>query len=66
MFTDDIALVNFEYNWEKLKQTDEIDFRFIYDWMGKNLLSLKINKSVCMPIVTIRSQIPVGYKFIIH
>lgn len=66
MFADDIALVNFEDNWETLKQTVEIDLRFIYDWMGKNLLSLNINKSVCMPIVTIRSQLPVGYNFIIH
>lgn len=66
MFADDIALVNFEDNWEKLKHTVEIDLRHIYDWMEKNLLSLNINKSVCMPIVTIRSQLPVGYKFIIH
>jgi hypothetical protein len=66
MFVDDIALVNFEDNWEKLKQTVEIDVRYIYDWMKKNLLSLNINKSVCMPIVTTRSQLPVGHSFIIH
>ncbi|KAF0771935.1 neuroblastoma-amplified sequence-like [Aphis craccivora] len=66
MFADEIALVNFEDNWITLKQTVEIDLRYIYDWMGKNLLSLNINKSVCMPIVTIRSQFSVGYNFIIH
>jgi len=32
----------------------------------KNLLSLNINKSVCMPIDTIRSQLSNGYNFIIH
>jgi len=66
MFADDTALVNFEDNWRKLKQTVEVDLRYIYDWMDKNLLSLNINKSVCMPIVTIRSQLPNGYNFIIH
>lgn len=57
MFADDIALVNFKDNWEKLKHTVEIDLRHIYDWMEKNLLSLNINKSVCMLVVTIRSQL---------
>jgi hypothetical protein len=30
MFADDIALVNFEDTWEKLKQTVEIDLRYTY------------------------------------
>jgi len=55
MFVDDIALVNFKGNREKLKHTVEIDLRYIYDMMKKNLLLLKIYKSVCMPIVTIRT-----------
>jgi hypothetical protein len=44
MFADDIALVNFKDNCEKLKQTVEIDLWYTYDWMKKNLLSLNINK----------------------
>lgn len=66
MFADYIALVNFEDNWKKMKQTVEMDLQYFYDWMGENLLSLNINKSVGMPVVTIRSQFPVGYNFIIH
>lgn len=31
MFTDDIALVNFEDNWKPLEQTVEINLRYIYD-----------------------------------
>jgi len=66
VFADDIALVNFEDNWKTLEQTVEINLRYIYDWMRKNLLSLNINKSVCMPIFTTRPQLPFGYNFIIH
>lgn len=39
-------------NQEKLKQPVEIDLQNIYDWMKNNLLSLNINKSLCMSIVT--------------
>jgi len=52
MSADDIALVNVEENWEKLKEIVELDLQFVYNWMEKNLLSLNINKTVCMPIVT--------------
>jgi len=38
---------------------------YIYDWMEKNLLSLNLNKSVCMPIVTIRLKLSNGYNFIL-
>lgn len=36
----------------------------IYDRMEDNLPSLNINKSLSMPLVTSRSQLPVGYHFI--
>lgn len=66
MFADDIALVNTEENWSKLIEIVEIDLELVYNWMEKNLLSLNVNKSVCMPIVTNRSQLPVGVNFILH
>jgi hypothetical protein len=66
MFADDKALVNTEENWSKLKEIVEIDLQLVYNWMEKNLLSLNVNKSVCMPIVTSRSQLPVGVNFILH
>jgi len=66
MFADDTALVNVEENWEKSKEIVELDLQFVYNWMEKNLLSLNINKSVCMPIVTSRSQLPTGVNFILH
>jgi hypothetical protein len=62
MFVDDIA----PFNWEKLKQTVEINLRYTYDWIKKNILSLNINKSVCMPTVTTRLQLSVGYSYVIH
>ncbi|KAF0690917.1 Uncharacterized protein FWK35_00037654, partial [Aphis craccivora] len=60
MFADDIALVNTEENWSKLIDIVETDLQLVYNWMEKNLLSLNVNKSVCTPIVTNRSQLPVG------
>lgn len=57
MFAYDIALYfNVEDSWEKLKQIVEIDtayllFKYIYTYrMEKNLLSLRINKSVHMHV----------------
>lgn len=43
------------------KKNAEIDLQLVYMWMENNLLSANINKSVCMPIVTCQSQLPVGY-----
>jgi len=47
MFADDIALVNFEDNWEKLKHTIEIDLRHIYDWMEKKSI-IALHKQISL------------------
>jgi hypothetical protein len=41
MFADDIALVDFKDNWEKLKQTVEINLWYMYGWMkNKSIITL--------------------------
>lgn len=47
IFADDKILVNFNDNWEELKQNVECDLQNNYNWMEKKLLPLIINKSVC-------------------
>lgn len=63
MFVDDVALVDFEDDRKQLKQTDEIALRYTYDRIGKYLFSFNINKSVYLLIVSVRSQLFVGYNF---
>jgi len=49
MFADDIALVNFEDNWGKLKQTVEVHLRCIYDTQYANQsYSNNFEQKLCM------------------